>query len=93
MRTLKIGLALVLGLILSCILFGISVAQQEPPQPPPPDSHEGQPSHCSNAKTAPKPHKCDCKKTPGMGCDVEDQKCRVYCRPHKCYCFHMGCDS
>lgn len=56
------------------------------------DPHEGQPKHCSNAKTAPKAHKCDCKKT-ADACDIEDVKCRVYCRKNKCYCFHPSCDS
>ena len=66
------------------------VAQQEPPSP----GHEGQPSHCSNATTAPKAHKCECKKEASeMGCKVEDVKCKVYCRKHKCYCWHPGCDS
>lgn len=61
------------------------------------DPHKGQPEHCTNAKTAPAAHKCECKKSPeesgGMGCDVEDVKCRVYCRKDKCYCYHPSCDS
>lgn len=68
------------------------VAQQEPPAP----GHEGQPDHCSNAKTAPKAHKCECKKTPGedgSGCDTEDKACKVYCRKNHCHCFHPACDS
>ena len=54
--------------------------------------HDGQPSHCSNAKTAPAAHKCDCKKTEDA-CDVEDKKCKVYCRKNHCHCFHPACDS
>lgn len=95
-----VGLLLVLGLIMSgqadewasrwVALY--TVAQQEPPSP----GHEGQPSHCSNATTVPKAHKCECKKTPGedgSGCDTEDKACKVYCRKHHCHCFHPLCDS
>ena len=60
--------------------------------PPQEQPHESQPDHCSNAKTAPKAHKCDCKKAED-DCDREDKACKVYCRKHKCYCFHPGCDS
>jgi len=56
------------------------------------DEHEGQPAHCSNAKTAPAAHKCTCKKTEDA-CDVEDKKCKVYCRKDHCHCFHPACDS
>ena len=63
----------------------VVAAQQE-------DPHEGQPEHCSNAKTAPKAHKCECKKSE-EACDVEDKSCKVYCRKNKCYCFHPSCDS
>jgi len=56
------------------------------------DEHEGQPEHCTNAKTAPKAHKCECKKSE-EACDVEDKACKVYCRKNKCYCFHPACDS
>ena len=65
-------------------------AQQE-------DPHEGQPEHCSNAKTAPKSHRCECKKTSeedgGAGCNVEDKGCKTYCRKEKCFCVHRGCTS
>ena len=54
--------------------------------------HEGEPDHCSNAKTAPAAHKCECKKKEGA-CDVEDKTCRVYCRKNHCHCFHPECDS
>lgn len=54
--------------------------------------HDGQPSHCTNAKTAPAAHKCECKKTEDA-CDVEDKKCKVYCRKDHCHCFHPACDS
>ena len=63
----------------------VVAAQQE-------DPHEWQPEHCSNAKTAPKAHKCECKKS-AESCDVEDKACKVYCRKNKCYCFHPACDS
>ena len=89
-----VGLLLVLGLIVSGqaeqLVELYTVAQQEPPSP----GHEGQPDHCTNAKGAPKSHKCECKKEASeMGCKVEDVKCKVYCRKHKCYCWHEGCDS
>src|SRR5262245_3348732 len=56
------------------------------------DPHANQPDHCTNAKKAPAAHKCDCKKAENA-CDVEDRKCRVYCRKNHCHCFHPGCDS
>ena len=56
------------------------------------DPHDGQPDHCSNAKAAPVAHKCECKKTAGA-CDVEDKKCKVYCRKNRCHCFQPACDS
>lgn len=63
---------------------------------PPDDPHANQPEHCTNAKDAPKAHKCDCKKDPGVdgsGCEIEDIKCKKYCKKNKCYCFHSNCDS
>lgn len=83
--------ALITAVILAALLcLGLVVMAQD-------DPHDGQPEHCTNAKTAPKAHKCDCKKAPedagGMGCEIEDVKCRVYCRKDKCYCYHGGCDS
>lgn len=69
-----------------------TIALQEPPVPVTlPAQHEGMPDHCSNAPKAKPPHKCECKKTPGVGCEVEDSKCKVYCQKHKCYCYHKGC--
>lgn len=56
------------------------------------DEHEGQPEHCTNAKNAPKAHKCECKKTEDA-CDIEDKACKVYCRKNKCYCAHPGCTT
>lgn len=56
------------------------------------DPHEGQPDHCTNAKNAPAAHKCACAKTEDA-CDVEDKKCKVYCRKDHCHCFHPSCDS
>jgi hypothetical protein len=56
------------------------------------DPHASQPDHCTNAKNAPAAHKCDCKKT-ANACDLEDRKCRVYCRKNHCHCFHPECDS
>jgi len=56
------------------------------------DPHDGQPDHCTNAKNAPAAHKCECKKTEDA-CDVEDKKCKVYCRKDHCHCFHPACDS
>lgn len=91
-----VGLLLVLGLIVSGqadqLVQWYVVAQQEPPSP----GHEGQPDHCTNATTAPKAHKCECKKTPGedgSGCDTEDKACKVYCRKNHCHCVHIGCTS
>ena len=56
------------------------------------DPHNGQPDQCTNAKNAPADHKCNCKKVAGA-CDVEDRKCRVYCRKNHCHCFQPACDS
>lgn len=59
--------------------------------------HEGQPSHCTNAKGQEKSKNfCKCQKTPGddgAGCETEDKSCKVYCRKTDCGCFHPGCDS
>jgi hypothetical protein len=55
--------------------------------------HEKQLDHCSNAKTAPKAHKCECKRTAETGCDVEDKACKVWCRKNKCFCVHPGCTT
>ena len=95
--SLIIGLLLCMGLV----VWGHAVAQQEPPSPAPPsqgdDPHAGQPDHCTNAKDAPQAHRCECSKAEeedgGKGCDVEDVKCRVYCRKDHCHCFHPRCDS
>ena len=68
--------------------FALLPAQQQE------DPHEGQPDTCSNAKNAPKAHLCECKKDPGedgAGCEIEDIKCKVYCRKNKCFCAHQGC--
>lgn len=76
---------MLLAVILVCaVVFGTWNASAQ--------SHEGQPDHCSNAKTAPAAHKCECKKTEDA-CDVEDKTCKVYCRKDHCHCFHPACDS
>ena len=81
--------AVVLGLLAVLVLV-LPAAQQEPLP------HDQQPSHCSNAKEAKAPHRCECKKAPGEdgeGCEREDVKCKVYCKPNHCHCFHPQCDS
>lgn len=90
--SLIVGLLLLWGLM----AWGTLAAQQESPQPAPDDPHSGQVDHCTNAKNAPAAHKCECHKEPGVdgsGCDVEDKKCKVYCRRNHCHCFHPACDS
>ena len=80
--------ALLLALL---ALLVITVPAQEPSDP-----HANQPDHCANAKNVPAAHACECRKAPnsdGGGCDVEDKKCRTYCRKDKCYCTHVGCTS
>jgi len=67
------------------LLHAVPAAQQE-------DPHAGQVDHCTNAKTAPAAHKCECKKT-ADACDTEDKQCKVYCRKNHCHCFHPACDS
>lgn len=61
------------------------------------DPHSGQPDHCTNAREAPKAHRCECKKAPeaegGLGCETEDVHCKVYCHKNKCYCYQPKCDS
>lgn len=72
-------------------LLVITVPAQEPTDP-----HANQPSHCINVKDAPAAHKCECSKTPGddgSGCEVEDKKCRLYCKKDHCLCVHKGCTS
>jgi len=91
-RTEAIICAVVLGLLAVLVLV-LPAAQQEPPQPMP---HDEQVDHCSNAKGAKAPHRCECKKEPGddgEGCEREDVKCKVWCRPHKCFCWQPACDS
>ena len=80
-----------LGIAVMFLLVGLALTTYHL-SPTTADEHEGQPSHCSNAKTAPAAHKCDCKKTEDA-CDVEDKKCKVYCRKDHCHCFHPACDS
>lgn len=84
------------GIITGAGLLGLFGAQIDSPPvlaiQQAPDPHDGQVEHCSNAKTAPKAHKCECKKSE-EACDVEDKACKVYCRKNKCYCFHPACDS
>lgn len=97
--------ALLTGLLLSWMLMVwgtwdrleyervVRASQQEPPAP---DPHEGQVDHCTNARGAPKAHLCECKKEPnedGTGCDIEDKKCKVYCRKQHCHCYQPACDS
>lgn len=71
--------------IVAAQIDGLQISQQQYP-------HEGQPSHCSNAKTAPKAHQCECKKSED-DCDTEDKNCKVYCRKNHCHCVHPACDS
>lgn len=87
------------GIMTGAGLLGLFGAQIDSPPPvavQQEDPHDGQPEHCSNAKTAPKAHKCECSKEPGAdgaGCSVEDKKCKTYCRPKACWCFQPKCDS
>ena len=93
--------ALLVGLLLSWGLMAWGTQQEEViirmvAAQEQEDPHANQPDHCSNAKEADKAHKCDCKKDPGVdgsGCEIEDVKCKKYCKKNKCYCFHHNCDS
>ena len=83
------------GVAVGAGLLGVGAAQldsQTPAVAAQADEHEGQPDHCTNAKNAPAAHKCECKKTEDA-CDMEDKKCKVYCRKDHCHCFHPACDS